>query len=653
MRGKKTKYKKKLNPGGLLNQQQTPSDQAIDTIATTALAGAGLGPLAAPVVQGSNMLNQALTGDGTNKFRNIAAQSISPINNLKALAQGNFKEAIPIIGGINKAKRMKGEMAEAKLEEQRDKNLSLAGQKRANMQFKHGGKLLSNKLDVQDGGYLSPVSEDAVEVKADNPTQTDSVEIQDAFVDNNEIIDNKDRVFSDSILAPSGRTIAKEAKRLEKMKGPDRFKDANSLIDKKLDALFSYQEATKPKESTTKMQMGGELNDPIVFGKALKGNNDTSNQLYKNYMDYNNPDFLQLPEGDPLSYLAKQKTSFKTQELKDLDKSFIGPKQQMRDKVLSDNLNTLGVNDVKQAISMKRKEKLGLSKGGKKPGYAMGTPNLSANDFLRDLKKNQQDLDFYNKYTTGIGPDSTVPFVDTSDVVMPTETMPTSKKGLNITGDQVSTGISAAATVLPNIVNARLQKKLKGPAKPLQEGRVRFDRVDPTAELQSIDRDFGVANQAIKKSSAQASNVAAASGSMLAKKLAAKNQTFNQANQSNVQIGNQEKGVNLGITARNLGKLDQFNQNKNDFANRKLQMTSENVANLSGKIQAAGRERNMMQLDKDKAVLQSAQFGDSGVLSRLGEKLASSDPETYTRLKKQGYFKFGGKLKKLDKKKMK
>lgn len=96
------------------------------------------------------------------------------------------------------------------------------------------------------GGKLAQISPDAVQVKANNPSKTDSVDIGPAYVDNNEIIDNKNRVFSDDLKMPSGRSIASEAKRLEKMKSKSsRFTDANKFVDSKLDKLFSFQETNK------------------------------------------------------------------------------------------------------------------------------------------------------------------------------------------------------------------------------------------------------------------------------------------------------------------------------------------------------------------------------------------------------------------------
>src|SRR5690606_15714199 len=94
------------------------------------------------------------------------------------------------------------------------------------------------------GGTLIPISPDAIEVNASNPSLTDSVELPNAFVDNDEVI-SRERVFSDDLL--SGKlSFAKKAKKLEKMKSSNpRFEQANNLIEMKLDRLFNEQEMLK------------------------------------------------------------------------------------------------------------------------------------------------------------------------------------------------------------------------------------------------------------------------------------------------------------------------------------------------------------------------------------------------------------------------
>ena len=108
-----------------------------------------------------------------------------------------------------------------------------------------GPYYISDASVFQNGGDFKPLSDQAVQVKADNPNNIDSVDAGFGLVDHNEVIDKKNqRVYSDSIKTRDGkRTIAQEAARLERMKSSnDRYKDSNDRIDQKLDELFNYQQ---------------------------------------------------------------------------------------------------------------------------------------------------------------------------------------------------------------------------------------------------------------------------------------------------------------------------------------------------------------------------------------------------------------------------
>lgn len=584
MQGKKyKKNKKRKASGGLLNQQQPPSDQAIDALGTAGLSAAGLGPIAAPIVQGGNMLNQAITGDGTDWRRNTIASSISPISRIKSLASGNAKEAIPIVGDIAKARRMKGEKLQQELAEQRALNLTDATNQRAVRGFKNGGKLLAKRLQVQEGGNLQAVSNDAVEVNADQPNKTDSVELNNAFVDNNEIIDNQNRVFSDELKAPNGRTIAKEAKKLEKMKGKNaRFTESNAFIDSKLDNLFAYQESMKV-PSTNKLNNGGVIKDPIVFGGESR-NRQMANNIFDAEVAM---DIIETP----------------------------GLKKQVLDLVKKDRFKeSLGINEFAPYTGSNKTQievmkKFNLKKGGKiKGAYANG--GLTGKDFLRDLKQNEEDLAFYNKYTSNLGTDTGLRPIDTSNLEFPRETASTPRMKNSISQDQILDGVSTISTLLPNIINTRLQKKLKGPARPLQESSIQLKRIDPTAQLNSVNRASKQAQGVVRANTAQSSNLVSSLGSILSKRLEAENQVFGQTNNMNTQISNQESFTNLGTRAKNIDRLNQFNADDINFKNRKLGLTSENVANLSGKIQAMNRERNMRSLDKEKFDILMERYGE-------------------------------------------
>jgi hypothetical protein len=101
------------------------------------------------------------------------------------------------------------------------------------------------------GGDLNSLSSQSVEVDADNPYMTDSVELPEANVDHGEVITG-DNVFSDKIVNPqSGRTFAADEKmtqknlgKFEKMKsasGDTEFQD-DKYLKMNSKATFAKQE---------------------------------------------------------------------------------------------------------------------------------------------------------------------------------------------------------------------------------------------------------------------------------------------------------------------------------------------------------------------------------------------------------------------------
>jgi len=378
--------------------------------------------------------------------------------------------------------------------------------------YKSGGKM-KGKFNVLKGGSLNQISPDAVEVNANNPESTDSVELEEAFVDHNEVIDRENRVFSDSVFLPNGKSIAQEAKKLEKMKGTSkRFDKANGLVDSKIDALFNYQEKSK-----------------------------------------------------------------------------------------------------KQA--MKKGGKIKLAPGGLFPDPLEGELER-----IQGTSKDRMAVAANNIAPTQVGKDPMT---------------------LN---PELLTGL---ATVGPNIVNSFLQKRLKGPAAPVMETSARLKKVSPNAELAETAGDYKLALDTITKNTAQGSAVGSNAGNVLAKKLRANNQMFGQNNQLNAQIQNQETFMNQQTRARNVGRLNEFNQGLADLDNKKLQMSSENTANLSGKILMQGREKNQMKKDLFALDVIKSQYGDSKIFGEsrdLGKTMTAW--ENYTKRKN----KMGGKLTKKRKK---
>jgi hypothetical protein len=238
------KPKPKLNYGALIEANHQ-KDAAVDN------TGVGIASAFGPVWGGLAKLgvgaSKKIRGSGTSRTNNFMANAADPFswakdNDKPGEILMNLVPGLQQLSWWKKAKRQKQEAIE-------EQNLINADASRQTFSgeaglptFKHGGKMMT-KPNVIRGGNLSAISPDAVEVNANNPSETDSVELNSAFVDNNEVIDRKNRVFSDDLVTPSGITIAKQAKKFEKMKSPNpRFADSNARVEQKLDDLFEYQE---------------------------------------------------------------------------------------------------------------------------------------------------------------------------------------------------------------------------------------------------------------------------------------------------------------------------------------------------------------------------------------------------------------------------
>jgi hypothetical protein len=558
--------KRKLDSGGDLKEYSAPIAMAGSLVGNTVEQAAG------PTSMGGGIAGGAIKGAA-------AGAAFGPWGAAIGGVLGG------VTGGIN-AHKAKEEATAEKLDRQ-----ALANQmflKNAGNSYKTGGTM-KGKLNVVQGGTLNNVSPDAVEVKANNPEKTDSVELDQAYVDNGEIIDRENRVFSDSILL-NGKSVAKEAKRLEKMKNKNpRFEQANSLIDQKLDALYEYQESTKTNDMKDHFKKGGTIH--------IK------------------------PENKGKFNATKKATGKTTEEL------------------------THSKNPVtkKRAVFAQNAKKWHHAKGGKL-GYAQGGDPLQDLRIATEGPVNDSLQAMYNKEpkfaplsfgapsgeVVGGGPlyNSNTPQTSNPD-------------GTGFNWQKAGTQL---ATYGPNVVNSFLQSRLRGPAAPTLETGVKLDRIDPSAQLASNARQASNAARTVRNGVAQSSDLISATGSLLAKRLAADNAVIGQNQATNAEIQGREALVNQGVRARNAERLTGFNQAKKDFTNKKIQNVSEIITNASTKALAQGRENN--EIDRDKLALQimKEQYGDSGIMGRHFDDML----DTY--LKNKGYTKpenkYGGKLSK-------
>lgn len=437
--------------------------------------------------------------------------------------------------------------------------------------FKHGGQLLAKSLSPVDGGSLEAISDDAVVVNADNPNETDSVELNNAYVDDNEVIDKENRVFSDSVFLPNGKSIAKEAKRLEKMKAEDyefRFKKSNEHIEGKLNKLFEYQEAMK-NESKTAFSKGGT----ITMSKS---------------------DF-------------KSEHNRLLKVLKKGDKESLHEEYEKQSKEMKEEMNTGG------------RTKVSFKKGGKIVEF-FAKPKLKSGGPVDPWVDSGLPAEETTIKSVGSGPK-----------------LDTASNSSAISVDP-NTALTQAATFAPNAVNAILQKRLKTSPAPQLETQLKLKRVSADPQLAANTRGFRSAQKQLSSNVGQASDLMAGTGNLLAKKLAADNEAIGQTNYLNASIASNEAGMNQAIKVRNVERTNAFRDSVANLANKKLQMTSENVSNLGTKILQQGAEKNM--IDKDKLALEilGKKYEDSGVYKRQIDQIIKDYQE------KKGYKK-GGKIK--------
>lgn len=679
MRRNKSK-KVKLAPGGKFVEKLAQRSDLISS------AGSLLGSSVAATNKGGNALSGALQGVAMG----------AELGPLGAIGGGLIGGIAGLVGAGDAEVQERNRRQQAKYAADR--------QVITNTQFaKHGGTLLGKRLGVVEGGSLEPLSDDAVEVKANNPSQTDSVELQDAFVDHGEVIDRENRVFSEEL------GFAKRAKRLEKMKSDNpRFSDANEHIDRKLDKLFEEQENMKKKSSLDKLASGGKIHikaskkgtftaaakkhgkgvqsfasqvlahkgnySPAMVKKANFAKN-ASKWKHEEGGELGQPPRKLLQDNDPVftskvmhdAYYRKRAVEGLTPE--DLE-------EYQRSMQASSNNPTIQIQagdswltsrydfpqykedpyDYKLPIHYASYNKPGSAgdkqdtailsklKGKKKSG------GMIHNDpFKRRMAKAGVIKNPDNTYSYDLGLGATIdprdtmgnkPIYTPQPLIKGNIPLPKKSAGTTLTREPIDLEKfgTSLATFGPNLVSQTLQQRLQGPQAPTMETMPKLQRVNPNAQLASIDRDARTSAAVIERNTAQTGTLDSSLGNILAKKLAATNQVYGQNNQLNAMIGNQEATLRQGVQARNAERSTSWRNESAAFNNARLRMSTENASNLAGKILAKGREKNEMQRDRWAWDLIKEQFGDSGVLRRNATK-TQEEIEKSTKKSKGGRIK--------------
>lgn len=550
---------------------------------------------------------------------------------------------------INRRKQKKAQDAAVKLMNQRKENLGNVKftqndtEDLPTFEFAKGGRIKGSPGVYANGGTLEPVSDEAVQVKADNPEAIDSVDIGPAFVDHNEIIDNKNRVFSDSHKLPSGMSIAKKAKQLEKMKSDNpRFSQSNDLVDSKLNNLYDYQSKLNQRKAKKEaMADGGTIHiKPENKGKFTayakshgKGVQEMASQVMANKEDYssaivkranfaknaakfkhqyggdliaqdataivkplNKTAFLQ-PKANPfVDEMTVRKLAGSNPKLlpnwANPDRAWMGDGSKfINDAGNLETKPTYQKKNAKQRFQWGTEDQMDLldsfNPGAKRVNLDMGDPSTSANaSFLPDMSGSSSTTPQKRKFDWGAAGDTAMGFATT------------------------------LGTFLPDIANLRDISRMPTPEQPITESRVSLDRVTPDAQFARINRATRDAAKNIRSNTAQSASANASMANLLSRKLEAENAARAATNQQNTEIQSREAALNVGVKARNAASANEYLQNVTQRGLAQIQSRSQSRANIAEKVLGLGRERNQMKLDRKRMALLAKKYEDSGVFNR-------------------------------------
>lgn len=648
------KNKNKLKPKFQLGTQDMQSEQQANALvsgvgAINPIIGAGL-----KLGQGIGKMTQdenGMYGSRAGAFIDNSFNPTTGIQNLKDLGKDFSASTLAnqmslgLFGTSATQKRRKKAMQNAENQANASWIRNSAPTSPTLPTFKTGG-VMDSKPAVLHGGEMKTISPTAVQVKADNPMQTDSVELPTAFVDHNEVIDNQDRVFSDVIKAPTGKSVAKEAAKLEKMKSASsRFELANQHIDERLDNLFDYQESLKPKFANggripkPKKAIGGTIDPAKPSGRKLP--KDVVTAYVQDSGNTGTP-LAKIEDSDPIFYDSKAFNKFyrdKTiglldPESKTVFEGFSSPADQdawiaakggmPNFEIYQKHLRAYEKANIKDGNTLARvaasspptvggggyQYNRGQGRPAKesitKPRFATGgpfddalVPGSTKLDLTGNIYKDQTawGTPLLSEAPTSVSTDSSLP--------------PSQKKGVN--WGQVGT---TAATYLPDLINLGLTSRLKKPAAPRLETRVNLDRISADSQLADNARQAANTTAAVRALTAQPANAAASMGSILAKRLYADNAVRNQVNNTNAEIAAREAGINTGIAARNADRQNMANMANTEFNNRKLSAYSQIASNVGEKFLQQRREKKLENLSNAELQVLQTKYKDSGIYDR-------------------------------------
>lgn len=205
-------------------------------------------------------------------------------------------------------------------------------------------------------------------------------------------------------------------------------------------------------------------------------------------------------------------------------------------------------------------------------------------------------------------------------------------------GRSLGQGLKSLLPYASNIVNST--RELPNPIAPPVETAISPNLVSYDADRTALDNDF---RNFSKETDYKVANPTVAQGikaGAMARKIAGNNQLAQQEGNTNAFIKNQTAQANQGVQSRNIERTRDFND---QLVSRKInqnRLQSENLANLSDKIQMESRDKSMFDLERRKIATLPIVHKDTGIYDRNLAKTALDEDEVLN-----GKKRLGGKIK--------
>lgn len=173
--------------------------------------------------------------------------------------------------------------------------------------------------------------------------------------------------------------------------------------------------------------------------------------------------------------------------------------------------------------------------------------------------------------------------------------------------------LNSAVPYASNFVNAF--RKLPMPYEPQQETYISPSLVNYSGARANAAAELGNYNRETDYKVAQHTLAQGLKAKALAGSIANLNNLAMQEGNTNAFIKNQTNQFNQGIQARNLQRIQDYNDSLLSRSLKQQELNSENIANLSDKYQMQQRDKNLYELEQRKLGI-IPKFYDTGVYGR-------------------------------------